>query len=215
LLPKQIREWFGSSQTTIFSSPTKTLLWILRVLFIVLVVGLASRVFSIEDNYTSFFAILGIALAVIAGDVLTHNKEISTISAVYFGLLLGFLLATLFWNALEPIINAYFPTQVLQLVRLFMTLITCYISVSILVQTKDEFRFIIPYVEFSRQLKGAKPLVLDTSVIIDGRIADICDTGVHRHQDDRAALRAAGAAEGWRTAPTSSSATAAGAGWTC
>ena len=47
-----------------------------------------------------------------------------------------------------------------------------------LVQTKDEFRFIIPYVEFSKQLKGSKPLVLDTSVIIDGRIADICETGV-------------------------------------
>src|SRR5439155_4496201 len=27
-------------------------------------------------------------------------------------------------------------------------------------------------------LKGSKPLVLDTSVIIDGRIADICDTGI-------------------------------------
>src|SRR5205085_9642026 len=45
-------------------------------------------------------------------------------------------------------------------------------------QTKDEFRFIIPYVEFSKQVKGSKPLVLDTSVIIDGRIADICETGV-------------------------------------
>jgi len=56
--------------------------------------------------------------------------------------------------------------------------ICCYIAISTLLQTKDEFRFIIPYVEFSKQLKGAKPLVLDTSVIIDGRIADICDTGV-------------------------------------
>jgi uncharacterized protein YacL len=37
-------------------------------------------------------------------------------------------------------------------------------------------RFIIPYVEFSRQTKGLRPLVLDTSVIIDGRILDICDT---------------------------------------
>jgi uncharacterized protein YacL len=43
-------------------------------------------------------------------------------------------------------------------------------------QTKDEFRFIIPYVEFSKQVKGGRPLVLDTSVIIDGRIADVCDT---------------------------------------
>ena len=48
--------------------------------------------------------------------------------------------------------------------------------ISTLLQTKDEFRFIIPYVEFSKQVKGARPLVLDTSVIIDGRIADICDT---------------------------------------
>src|SRR5438477_7620362 len=45
-------------------------------------------------------------------------------------------------------------------------------------QTKDNFRFIIPYVEFSKQAKGGRPLVLDTSVIIDGRIADICDTRI-------------------------------------
>src|SRR5436190_7982132 len=49
---------------------------------------------------------------------------------------------------------------------------------STLLQTKDEFRFIIPYVEFAKQVKGVKPLVLDTSVIIDGRIADICDTRI-------------------------------------
>jgi uncharacterized protein YacL len=33
-------------------------------------------------------------------------------------------------------------------------------------------------VEFSKQVKGGRPLVLDTSVIIDGRIADICDTRI-------------------------------------
>src|SRR5262245_31856480 len=80
--------------------------------------------------------------------------------------------------ALEPIITVYLNPALAQLVRLFITLVMCYISVSVLVQTKDEFRFIIPYVEFAKQLKGAKPLVLDTSVIIDGRIADICDTGI-------------------------------------
>jgi uncharacterized protein YacL len=35
---------------------------------------------------------------------------------------------------------------------------------------------VIPYVEFSRQTKGLRPMVLDTSVIIDGRIADIAET---------------------------------------
>src|SRR5439155_7954974 len=62
--------------------------------------------------------------------------------------------------------------------KILITVLTCYLTVSMLLQTKDEFRFIIPYIEFSKQLKGAKPLVLDTSVIIDGRIADICDTGI-------------------------------------
>jgi uncharacterized protein YacL len=51
----------------------------------------------------------------------------------------------------------------------------CYICVSLLLQTKDDFRFIIPYVEFSREVKGSRPLLLDTSVVIDGRIADVVE----------------------------------------
>jgi uncharacterized protein YacL len=54
----------------------------------------------------------------------------------------------------------------------------CYICVSTLLQTKDDFRFIIPYMEFSKEVKGARPLVLDTSVVIDGRIADVAETRV-------------------------------------
>src|SRR5829696_2568893 len=60
--------------------------------------------------------------------------------------------------------------------QILVTVICCYVTISTLLQTKDEFRFIIPYVEFSKQVKGGRPLVLDTSVIIDGRIADVCDT---------------------------------------
>src|SRR5207302_3513041 len=103
------------------------------------------------------------------------------LSAVYFGLLLGLLLGNILSAALDPFLFDPEPTKELvqrQAVRLLITVICCYISISTLLQTKDEFRFIIPYVEFSRQVKGAKPLVLDTSVIIDGRIADICDTGI-------------------------------------
>src|SRR5437763_6474355 len=62
--------------------------------------------------------------------------------------------------------------------RALITVVCCYITISTLMQAKDEFRFIIPYVEFSKQLKGNKPFILDTSVIIDGRIADLCDTRI-------------------------------------
>src|SRR5205823_2633367 len=101
------------------------------------------------------------------------------ISAVYFGLLVGLVLGALFSMALEPFVRDSEQLKDLaQPLRLLITLVCCYVSVSTLLQTKDEFRFIIPYVEFSKQVKGGRPLVLDTSVIIDGRIADICDTRV-------------------------------------
>ena len=54
----------------------------------------------------------------------------------------------------------------------------CYACITVLMQTKDDFRFIIPYVEFSKELKGFKPYLLDTSVVIDGRIADIVETEI-------------------------------------
>ena len=38
--------------------------------------------------------------------------------------------------------------------KLLMTMVCCYVVISTLLQTKDEFRFIIPYVEFSKQVKG-------------------------------------------------------------
>ena len=44
--------------------------------------------------------------------------------------------------------------------RFLIIVVTCYVTVSTLLQTKDEFRFIIPYVEFSKQMKGSRPLVL-------------------------------------------------------
>jgi len=54
----------------------------------------------------------------------------------------------------------------------------CYLAVSFVLQTKDDVRFVIPYVEFAKDAKGARPLVLDTSVIVDGRIADIANTRI-------------------------------------
>jgi uncharacterized protein YacL len=161
------------------------LTWVLRAVFLALVIGIATNVLfhylsgNVLIALVSFFAILVLGAAIVAGDVVVKNKQITTISAVYFGLLMGFLLGSLFWGAMQPVIGQYMENPRDQEVAQMFTIITaCYITVSTLLQTKDEFRFIIPYVEFSKQVKGVRPMVLDTSVIIDGRIADICDTGI-------------------------------------
>jgi uncharacterized protein YacL len=167
------------------------LLWLLRGSFIAIMIGLAFAAAIYFQNphadkpgngalgIVAFAAIFLFSLACVAGDISIRNKQITTLSAVYFGLLLGLVLGALFSMALEPFLGGDSRFRDLaQPVRFLITVICCYFAVSTLLQTKDEFRFIIPYVEFSKQLKGARPLVLDTSVIIDGRIADICDTRI-------------------------------------
>jgi uncharacterized protein YacL len=169
-----------------FRAPTRSgnvLLWILRGCFGALIIGMALFAFSYYLKASgdwlwgveAFAVILAVGALIVITDILVRNKQITTVSAIYFGLLLGLLLGTLFYMALEPFLEGYDKIG-LQGIRLLITAICCYVSISTLLQTKDEFRFIIPYVEFSKQVKGGRPLVLDTSVIIDGRIADICDT---------------------------------------
>lgn len=63
-------------------------------------------------------------------------------------------------------------------VKVILGVITCYFCISLVLQTKDDFRFIIPYVEFAKQIRGTRPAILDTSVIVDGRILDIIETHV-------------------------------------
>ncbi len=164
------------------------LVWLLRGFFGIILLGLAIGLmmeFLKRDDLVAGVAALLIVVTLgiltVAIDAHMRNKQITTISAVYFGLLLGFLLGSMFWTALEPIVTDEIGARAsgkVMLLRSLFYLICCYVTVSTLLQTKDEFRFIIPYVEFSKQLRGARPLVLDTSVIIDGRIADICDTRI-------------------------------------
>jgi uncharacterized protein YacL len=161
------------------------LLWLLRAAYVILLVGLSlyasSHFIEKEEHTTAVVVPLGIlvfGLLVLAADIREREKQITTISAIYFGLLFGLILGVLFSMVLQPFVETAYGqgTKMTNVARVVITVICCYVTISTLLQTKDEFRFVIPYVEFSKQVKGGRPLVLDTSVIIDGRIADVCDT---------------------------------------
>jgi uncharacterized protein YacL len=174
-------------------SSTTVMLWIIRGIFLVCLLGVATSftiqgLYSVDPKKTAGFFLalpwimLGVVFVlggiIIALDIFIQGKQITTLSAIYFGLLLGLLFGNLFASAMFPLVESEESKFILTPLRILITLFFCYICVSTLVQTKDDFRFIIPYVEFSKQVKGNRPLLLDTSVIIDGRIADICDTKI-------------------------------------
>ncbi len=131
----------------------------------------------VENNkVTAFFILLLISQLVTILDVLIRKKRIEVISAVYFGILVGVLLAYLMIQALTPIVPAgsIYHTPVV----LITLLILPYLCVTLLLQTKDDFRFVIPYVEFQRDLKSGRTLIVDSSSLIDGRISDVIETGI-------------------------------------
>jgi len=78
-------------------------------------------------------------------------------------------------QVIEKRLVGYQNHPVLSAIKLMIGVICCYLTTSFILQTKDDVRFVIPYVEFAKQTKGARPFILDTSVLIDGRIADVAD----------------------------------------
>ena len=95
-----------------------------------------------------------------------------------FLLVAGLILAYLINVALEPMIlqSAGTGLAIKGVIYMILVAVLVYVCISLLLQTRNDFRFVIPYVEFAKEVKGLKPFVLDTSAIIDGRIADICET---------------------------------------
>ncbi len=157
---------------------------ILRVVFMVVAAGLASLIvrddeFQIAYPWLVFLGVMGIALAVLIIDVFVPRKRLDTISAVYFGLVVGIFLTYIVSIALSPLLQG---NPHVERVRLVVGMVVCYACVSLLMQTKDDFRFIIPYIEFAKEVKGIKPYILDTSVVIDGRIADVVETNILDNQ---------------------------------
>jgi uncharacterized protein YacL len=177
------------------------LLWILRGLFVLVMVAVGSFALQ-EGRGWSFPLIIGLiilALAILAVDTLLPRKSLAAMSGLFLGLVVGMVFAfalalvvDLFVQSINPDLDpemirglrgeaqdqADQAASIVTAVKLLLGIVSCYFAISFVLQTKDDIRFVIPYVEFAKQSRGARPLILDTSVIIDGRIADICDTKI-------------------------------------
>lgn len=130
-------------------------------------------------------ALILVAVAFLV-DLSTPNKKISAISGVFLGVLAG-MLATLALSAvmdlllqasmddpqtlrqIQPIVNT---------LKVMLGITLCYLGITTVLQTQDDFRLVIPYVEFAKQIRGPKPLILDSSALVDARIADLAQTGI-------------------------------------
>ncbi len=114
-----------------------------------------------------FFA----ASILILGEVFMRKISIRNLSAGLVGLVFGIFMS---WLLLTVIKLIPMKQEIYLSIQIMLTLIFCYLGMAIALRGKDEFSLVIPYIKFERRDQVEELVILDTSVIIDGRVADIC-----------------------------------------
>jgi uncharacterized protein YacL len=124
-------------------------------------------------------AIIGATCA--AFEWIYARRFIAILSTVMFGVVVGFIVSFFIIQALNliPALSAEALPPTARVYRdLGITFVFCFLSVLSILHAKDDFKIVIPFIQLKAEGKTARPLVLDTSAIIDGRIADVLDTRV-------------------------------------
>src|SRR6266566_2226796 len=157
-------------------------LWFIRVLFLSLCTVGGYAVSQVRPEYVGvhYSALIGMVIGfgfgwvMIAIDEMLKGFSLRAFSATTFGLLLGSVVALLIDRSGLFEFKADETTR--WMIRLCLFLSFGYIGIVLAMRSnKEDFSLIIPYVRFAKQNKPDNLLLLDTSVIIDGRIADLID----------------------------------------
>ena len=154
-------------------------LWPIRVVFTLLCAAGGWLVcYSIKewDNYRALATFIGLSLGMlmVLVDIMLKGFSLRGLSAITFGLMVGTLIAYLV--GVSPLLEQGDP-QIIFLVRLGLFLVLTYLCTVIALRGKDEFNLVIPYVRFVPHEVDVPLVVVDTSGLIDGRIARICASG--------------------------------------
>ncbi len=106
-------------------------------------------------------------------DVFFKQYTVRNILSIIAGFALGLLTQRLFMMVLA---YANFPDDVNRNFGIATAIIFCYLGIITILRGQDEFSLMIPFVHLDSKGPGEEMILLDTSVIIDGRISDIANT---------------------------------------
>ncbi len=152
----------------------------IRTLFIIISTILGYQLGSQLQGNTAMWELTGagagavIALIIILLEKAMGKVSLRGLSAAVFGLVLALIVSRFLTDAIDLIPDL--DPGIGSVLKLALVLILSYLGMVFAMRGRDEFNLIIPYVKFNRQDQKDNVLILDTSVIIDGRILDICQT---------------------------------------
>jgi len=151
---------------------------VIRILFLSLCITGGYAVSQLKPDLiaTAWQGVLigfGFGGLLIAIDEMVKGFSLRAFSAATFGLILGTVIALMVDRSG---LFQFSDESQRWLIRLCLFLGFGYLGMVLAMRSnKEDFSLIIPYVRFASQSKPENLLLLDTSVIIDGRIADLID----------------------------------------
>ena len=159
--------------------PPRALIHTVRVIFLICCVLFGMSVST--SRATEIPQIAAAALGLVFGgliiglDMLLRNMTIRSFSAGTFGLMIGIFCAWLIAN-IPPWADSEGTRAIWIKLGLYLSL--GYLGTALALRSnRQEFSLIIPYVRFRNEGIIQQPLLVDTNIIIDGRLPGICATG--------------------------------------
>ena len=148
-------------------------LLLVRIFFVITSGAVGYQTISIEGfNWGGALVGMLLAMGMILIEMGMRRVSVKGLSSAVFGLIFGLFMAKVIGDAVILLAKISPDSPV----RLALTLVFCYLGMVIGLRGKDEFNIIIPYVRLRKQGQAEQVTLMDTSVIIDGRISDIFKT---------------------------------------
>jgi uncharacterized protein YacL len=125
--------------------------------------------------YATFGFILGVII--VTFEATARKVSLKGLTSTVFGILLGLIMARLGTEFLKVFLSSEINNEVSRNINVFITITCVYFGLTLGLKGRSEFSLVIPYMKFKRQDMKEDEILVDTSVIIDGRIQDIVKTG--------------------------------------
>ncbi len=151
----------------------------LRIVFLILCVLGSWSISQLHDTWAQHpivAVLIGIAGggAVVGIDRVLKGFSLRGLSAATFGLFIGWTISYFIGNS---VLFKFIDDEAKLIAQIVMYVVTAYLGMVIALRGSDEFHLVIPYVRFRREDKPERLVIVDTNVVIDGRIQDVCGTG--------------------------------------
>jgi len=149
-------------------------IWIVRLL--VIIAGPIIGYFQISAGPKGILIGTAAAILVILVEILIEKVALDTMIAGGIGIILGLIAAKLIDYSVALMENRAVETF-FKSYSLLIKIVLAYIGMVLAIRKKEELELLDRNIAFSSKRRGGATMkVVDTSALIDGRIADICET---------------------------------------